>query len=100
MPSSTVCRDAEPEVSDWASVTNRFLEYRGHGATLSSKDLQVLEEWHRLGITPKALATAMDELRERCYQRGTQFPTTLRALERRLKLLKTAEAGGDHGLAT
>lgn len=80
--------------SEYSDLVNLFIDLRGHGVSLSTIDLDILQHWQQNNLAVDLIATIMLELKSECQLKNKHFPNTLAPIARKLNkvLLKMRES--------
>ncbi len=80
--------------TEYSELLNLFIDLRGHGMSLSTMDLDILQSWETSNLEIDFIAKVMFEVSLDCKAKKTKFPSTLEPISRRLNriLLKMRES--------
>jgi len=73
------------DLSQYNTVLNVFIELRGRGVVVSTQDLEVLKGWATERLATETLCQSILAIYRDCQEKGTRFPTSLKALDRPLR---------------
>ncbi len=65
-------------------VVRVFIELRNKGASLSARDLDVLENWEKLGIDPNFICKVMYEMYTECEKKDIPFPKSFLKISKKV----------------
>ena len=79
--------------TEYSDLINLFVDLRGRGLSLSSVDLDILQNWHMNNLLPEFIAKVMFEVSEECKEKNKNFPNTLEPISRKINkiILKSRE---------
>ena len=80
--------------TEYSELVSLFIDLRGRGVSLSSTDLEIVQNWKKNNFSIEFIAKIMFEMSLECQNKKKHFPNTLEPIARQLNkvLLKMREA--------